>query len=250
MLYFSAATGYRQGTFNSPSGSSPSQFSILEPETNLAFEIGAKTTWLDNRLQLNAAVFDYDYTNMQVFALQQIAGEGAPQNIESNAGKSFERGGELSLKASPSNAWLITAEVGYVDAKFTEFNTVTNTGMPISLAGNRLPRAPQWTAGTMLQYHASLGSGGSVVLQTDWNYRSDYYVNPDNLNNPYIPGRTIGNVRATYVSPSDHWEFGLWAQNVTDKKYPMGGYSLAFANSKILYFGDPLTYGATISLKY
>lgn len=55
-------------------------------------------------------------------------------------------------------------------------------------------------------------NGASVLLHTDWNYRGDYYVNADNLHNPYIPGRTIGNVRAVYTSRSDRWELGSLAQ--------------------------------------
>ena len=50
-----------------------------------------------------------------------------------------------------------------------------------------------------------------------WNYRGDYYVNADNLHNPYIPGRTIGNVRAAYSPRNDRWELAVWARNVTDK---------------------------------
>jgi len=58
MVYLNGSTGYRQGTFSSPSGSSADQFSVLQPEPNLAFEIGAKTSWLENTLQVNAAAFN------------------------------------------------------------------------------------------------------------------------------------------------------------------------------------------------
>jgi hypothetical protein len=36
-----------------------------------------KTSWLDNTLQVNAAAFNYDYTDLQVFVLQPIAA-GSP----------------------------------------------------------------------------------------------------------------------------------------------------------------------------
>jgi iron complex outermembrane recepter protein len=102
----------------------------------------------------------------------------------------------------------------------------------------------------LLQYHWPLVNGASVLLHTDWNYRGDYYVNADDRHNPYIPGRTIGNVRAVYTPRSDRWELALWAKNVTDKHYPMGGYRLGFANSQIFYFGDPLTYGISATIKF
>jgi iron complex outermembrane receptor protein len=249
MVYVNGSTGYRQGTFSSPSGSSVDQFRVLQPETNLAFEIGAKTSWLENRLQVNTAAFSYDYTDMQVFVLQPIA-VGSPLSIESNAGRATDRGGELELKLLPADRWLMSGTVGYVHAIFTRFDTETSAGVPISLAGNRFPRQPQWTASALLQYRQPLVNGASLLLHTDWNYRGDYYVNADNLHNPYIPGRTIGNVRAAYTSGTDRWEVALWARNVTDKHYPMGGYRLGFANSQIFYFGEPLTYGVSGTLNF
>jgi len=140
--------------------------------------------------------------------------------------------------------------VGYTHALFTQFNTTTSTGIPISLAGNRFPRQPDWTASTSLQYRIVVRTGGDVLLHTDWNYRGDYYVNADNLHNPYIPSRTIGNVRASYLSERDTWELGVYARNVTDKHYPMGGFRLGLAMSDILYFGDPITFGADGSIRF
>jgi len=249
MVYVNGSTGYRQGTFSSPSGSSVDQFSVLQPETNLAFELGAKTAWLNNRLQVNAAAFSYDYTNMQVFVLQPIVA-GSPLSIQSNAGRAADRGGEIELKLLPAERWLVSGTVGYVHAIFTRFDTGTSAGVPVSLAGNRFPRQPQWTASALLQYRLPLANDTSILLHTDWNYRGDYYVNADNLHNPYIPGRTIGNVRAAYTPRNDRWELAVWARNVTDKHYPMGGYRLGFANSEIFYFGDPLTYGMSASIYF
>jgi iron complex outermembrane receptor protein len=249
MIYFNAGTGYRQGSFSSPSGASADEFSILRPETNLALEIGAKSSWLHNSLQLNVAGFSYHYSNMQVFILQPILA-GAPLAIERNAARANDRGGELELRSAPTVNWLLTADVGYTHALFTQFNTTTSTGIPISLAGNRFPRQPDWTASTSLQYRIVVRTGGDVLLHTDWNYRGDYYVNADNLHNPYIPSRTIGNVRASYLSERDTWELGVYARNVTDKHYPMGGFRLGLAMSDILYFGDPITFGADGSIRF
>jgi iron complex outermembrane recepter protein len=249
MVYLSGGTGYRQGTFSSPSGSSMNQFSVLQPETNLAFEIGAKTSWLENTLQVNAAAFNYDYSDMQVFVLQPIAA-GSPLSIESNAGKARDRGAELEVKSLPAERWLIGGALGYVHAIFSRFDTETSAGVPVSLAGNRFPRQPQWTASAFAQYQWPLVNGASVLLHSDWNYRGDYYVNADNLHNPYIPGRLIGNARAVYSASGARWELALWAKNVTDKHYPMGGYRLGFANSQIFYFGDPLTYGVSATINF
>jgi iron complex outermembrane receptor protein len=243
------STGYRQGTFSSPSGSSVDQFSVLQPETNLAFELGTKTSWLGNSLQLNVAVFNYDYRDMQVFVLQPIAA-GSPLSIQSNAAQATDRGGEIELASHPAERWMMKGAIGYVHALFTKFDTETSTGQPVSLAGNRFPRQPQWTANAQLEYSWPLANGAALLLHTDWNYRGDYYVNARNAQNPHIPGRTIGNFRATYTPEHDSWELVGWVENLTNKHYPMGGYRLGIAGSDIFYFGDPLTYGISIGLKF
>jgi len=166
----------------------------------------------------------------QVFVLQPMPA-GSPLSIESNAGKATDRGVEIEVKSLPAEGWLISGAVGYAHAIFTKFDTVTSAGVPISLAGNRLPRQPQCTASALLQYRWPLVNGAAVLLHTDWNYRGAYYVNADNLHNPYIPGRTIGNVRAAYMPSTDRWEIALWAKNVTDKHYPMGGVAVTITCS-------------------
>lgn len=54
-LYATYATGFRAGGFNL--GTSSPQYLAYKPETDSNFEIGAKTLWLDGRLDINADVF-------------------------------------------------------------------------------------------------------------------------------------------------------------------------------------------------
>ena len=56
-----------------PAGSTPAcrrisaaQFATFAPETVTAYEIGAKTQWLDHRLQLNVSAFDNEYRSLQI----------------------------------------------------------------------------------------------------------------------------------------------------------------------------------------
>jgi iron complex outermembrane recepter protein len=63
-LYASAAKGTKAGGFND-SATVPEDFTF-DPESNWTYEIGAKSTFLDNRLQLNAAVFLVDWSGPQL----------------------------------------------------------------------------------------------------------------------------------------------------------------------------------------
>src|SRR5690606_31287425 len=60
LLYASYSEGFKSGIFLSGQASP-----VLDPEVVDAFELGMKGLFLDRRLQLNAAAFYYDFTDLQ-----------------------------------------------------------------------------------------------------------------------------------------------------------------------------------------
>jgi iron complex outermembrane receptor protein len=65
LVYASYSRGYRGGTYNGLAFQAANQVYFVEPETVDAFEIGFKSRFLDNRLQLNVSAFHYDYKAQQ-----------------------------------------------------------------------------------------------------------------------------------------------------------------------------------------
>src|SRR4030095_3915984 len=61
MVYGSLSKGYKAGGFNISECAG-----AFDPETLLAYEIGVKTQVADSRVQLNGAVFLYEYDDIQV----------------------------------------------------------------------------------------------------------------------------------------------------------------------------------------
>src|SRR5262249_17120641 len=66
LLYFNYSRGYRSAAFNAQFLFTPSDFTTVEPETLDSYEAGFKTSWLDHRLQIDGAVFHYQYKNQQI----------------------------------------------------------------------------------------------------------------------------------------------------------------------------------------
>ncbi len=95
LLYASYSRGYRGSSFNSQAFFAPDELTIAKPETVDAFEIGAKTQFLDRRLTLNGAVFLYNYKNQQALSLI-----GVLQPLV-NIPKSQIYGAELELVVRP-----------------------------------------------------------------------------------------------------------------------------------------------------
>ena len=67
MLYLSATSGHRAGGYNLVFFSKTPTY---DPEELIAYELGYKSQWLDNSLQLNGSFYFYDYENIHTVATE------------------------------------------------------------------------------------------------------------------------------------------------------------------------------------
>ena len=74
----------------------------FDEETSINYEIGAKTTWLDGQLTINAAAYYIDWSNQQLTQTIQAArrdGVLGSVSFNANVGKSEVKGFELDMRA-------------------------------------------------------------------------------------------------------------------------------------------------------
>src|SRR5690606_35323096 len=76
LVYFRYAHGVKSGGFNT-AATSPAALNVVEPETLDNFELGAKTSYLNNRLIVNGTFFYYLYDDIQV----NVVGPLPPTNV-------------------------------------------------------------------------------------------------------------------------------------------------------------------------
>ena len=72
MLFAKVSSGYKAGGFDN--------LGQYNPESLLAYEIGTKNKFANNKLRLNASAFYYDYKDQQVTIFISTAVGGAIQN--------------------------------------------------------------------------------------------------------------------------------------------------------------------------
>ncbi len=129
MIYVTAAKGFRAGGVNVPLNpqvctAGLAQFGLTVddiptqygPDQVWSYEAGAKVRGLDNKLQLNAAVFQIDWTDIQV----TTSAQGCGQNWNQNGGRARSRGVDFQADFRPVHFLNINASVGYTDAKYTD----------------------------------------------------------------------------------------------------------------------------------
>jgi iron complex outermembrane recepter protein len=219
MGYFSYDRGFKSGEFNN---TNPNQGAV-KPETIDAYEVGAKTEFLEHRLKLNAAAFYYDYTNIQLTALT------FNNVVLTNAAKGKLKGLDFDSDYVPTVAFgrlELTAGLEALTAHYTSFpggvgfepapggGNTTITGADFS--GNEMIRAPNWTLSATANYGFPIGPG-SGDLNVALNHNSGFYWDPDNRlhQNAY----DVLNAQFSYTTPDTHWKFKVGGANLLNKLY-------------------------------
>jgi iron complex outermembrane recepter protein len=189
------------------------------PEKAQTWELGAKSQWLDNRLQLNGAVFNTNYTGIQLNFQQ-----GVSPTIQ-NAGNARIRGFELEMTAVAAEGLTITSSIGYLDAKYKDVlaparvapNPLQNGVIP----GGPLPKTPKFKFNLSPRFEIPAGTG-KVVLLADWTHSSSLWNDTEGAFLLKRPATDLLNGSITYKA-EEHWDLTLGMTNITDERYLVTG---------------------------
>ena len=163
-VYAQAAKGFRVGQANVPIVSLPGEVvpDFFKSDSLWNFEVGAKTTWLDRRLQVNAAAYFIDWSDLQATLLS-----GTGFTYISNAGSAEIKGLELETVALLGNGFTWTTALSFNDGELSE-------DVPtVAPEGTRLPGVPDFTFNTSLQKDFTLGDRPGFA-RVDYLHYGDY----------------------------------------------------------------------------
>ena len=261
LVYASVETGYRSGGFSAATG-----FLTYDPETITAYTIGSKNRFFDNRLQINAEGFVWDYKNQQVNHVG-LDLNGQTANYTQNIGSSKIKGVEVDGKLLITPTTLVSADVQYLDAKQRNFHYLQGPGAPpttgcavtftpgqpapylIDCSGLPSYNTPKWTLNFSGQQTVKL-SDFQVVLTADTQHRSSRYIGF-----AYLPQQLIGSTWATnaqvqFGPTSERWSIAAYIRNIEGDRIPI--YSSLHPTANFLIAGTtaPRTFGVRLSAKY
>ena len=108
MAYASWSEGFKSGGFDTKVSRASEAGRPIREETATNVELGVKSRWLDDRLQVNAAVFSTDFHDLQRITLLFDAVSGVFDGLRvKNAGRASISGAELELAWAPSGSLLL-----------------------------------------------------------------------------------------------------------------------------------------------
>ena len=243
LLFFSAAKGNKPGNFDP---SAPPGFLTVDEEEMWNYEVGAKRSAMDGRLNIQVAGYFIDWTN-QVYRFNDPDPEYGSYFI--NAGETQVMGLDFSVAAILSEQW--TASLGYsrIDSEFQVFessNALTVLG-DSDVSGNETPRTANNSLFASLQFTSPFsGFGGESqwFAGLDISYRGEMFI--DELNLETIEPRTLVNVRGGIDTGTVR--VTAFVNNVTDNDALTTGFR--FGAVALVGLPMPRQAGVSVSLDF
>jgi iron complex outermembrane receptor protein len=249
LLYGSVSRGVKAGGFSLAALQALTGLGAQPVDTEIlwAYEIGMKSAWFDNSLQANAAIFYYDWEDLQSFQLlfDPSLGFGVPQLT--NVPESSLLGGELEVTWVPAQGWFLKAGAGLLDAEIDEPGNLLGVSQ-----GNVLPNSPDLTFNGLVRKEFQLGPG-TFALQTDFRFQDDVSFGLENAPTLNQDGYGILNARGIYSSgPDGRYQITVWGENLTDTEYCGFLAELRGLSENVRCapnIGKP-TYGVTVGMRF
>jgi iron complex outermembrane receptor protein len=264
LLYASAAEGIKTGGFNGYTSGTltllPSEQSFGE-EKNWTYEFGAKNSFLDHKLLLNADVFYIDWTNKQ----SSLAPSNLPPNttgalttvanIYKTTGAATNYGIEIDGMYRPImpltfnfsySAQNPRYSSGSTNTAFVGYCTVGTCPVDGSIGGNVLERQSKYSGAFSGEYRDHLTSEWDYFGGGDVTYQSKQFTDQENLG--FIAPHTLVNARLGFETRN--WKVFVWGKNIFDTLYVDNVFYTQSQQQYTAAFGERRTFGVTAAGKF
>lgn len=215
MVYGSVATGTKAGGYNGRA-TLASELSY-KPEDNTTFELGAKLSFLDSKLVVDAAVYHIKTSNLQINGVS--ADPNNVGQVVKNFGGTRNTGFEFSTTYEPLRKLVFGVGFAYTDPKYSNgtndvsgaatcaavascaarVTTVTTAQGPtktVDLDGTQIEFSSKVTLNLTADYRHAIFAEYEGFVHADYRYESKQYVGLEDLY--YVGSRRLLNLRAGF----------------------------------------------------
>ncbi|MFT3977991.1 MAG: TonB-dependent receptor [Sphingomonas bacterium] len=216
-VYVSYATGSKGGGFvaNDTQLGRTGKYQF-DPERARSWEAGLKLRGEGGLYDLNLAVFNTNFDNLQVSSFNGVS------FVTGNAAKVRSRGIELEGNLRPVSFFSIGGNVAYLDAKYRSYlgpclYNLTSCPLGYSdLSGYRLTRAPKWKWTAYAQVDTPLSDALQLTARGQVNYTG--LTNYQDTQNPatMMPAYTTVDARVAVTNKAQGWDVALIGRNLTN----------------------------------
>ena len=209
MLFASVAKGTKPGGVNGDIDVNP-EFFTYDQEELVAYEFGWKTSWFDDRVIVNGAIFLNDNTEKHANNRDFTSKSGTPRSYIDNIGKTQSSGLELQVAAVIAAGWTANLNYAFTETEIKEYINLTGAGVespgvlddlgattrqeladakrayalldPDSdQSGNELPFTPKHNLTLNTTYEWALSDNYDAFVRVDYRMQSERWVSTNNL---------------------------------------------------------------------
>jgi len=197
-------------------------------EVSTSFEFGSKMEFFDNRLRVNAAVFQTEVEDNQFFEF--YAGPFGLMRVVTTIDELEIQGFEMDFNAVITENLSLFGGAGFLDSEI-----IQNDHRPLS-EGNEAPQAPDRTYNLGAQFEMAVSNTVEMTARLDWQYVGEMAFHTlQGEATPTIwqvfngPGLTqdmskakrdaYDTLNARISFDAENWGVTIWGRNVTDEKY-------------------------------
>ena len=246
LLYLSASRGYKTGGFNTD-GTLDADLREFGAELLWNYEFGFKGSLLDDRLQVQAALFTMEREDIQISSSTvRMRDNGSSEFIDfiGTAAGGRNSGLELNARLRASGTVTLYGNLGLLDTEYESFVNAIGE----NLDGREQAHAPghQYTLGASWQLHPAW------LLDINVQGRDAFY---------FSDSHSARSQRYTLLNASlgwqhNNWRATLWGRNLSDRDYAVRGYFFGndprdgYLEHTYTQLGEPLRFGLTLNLDY
>ena len=258
MTYLSGARGYKGGGFNldrvqvAVAGAPliPPPFIAPVADTSFpgefvdSYELGAKTTWMDGNLLLNATLFHQEFTGFQLnsFLGTSYVVRSIPEVI--SMGVDAEILWQTGVKGL-----MVQGGVTYADTRYGD-DLLPDADLFL-LPGSRISFAPLWSGSASATYEWDIGAEHIGRFNVGAKYLSEHNTGSDLDPQKIQSAYTLVNARVAIGAKNKRWMLEVWGQNLTDETYAQVGFDAPLqTGSWNAFLGAPRLYGMTLRMQY
>jgi iron complex outermembrane recepter protein len=244
LVYASVTRGFKSGVINVGSRND-----VINPEYVWSYELGLKTASADRKLQANLAAFYMDYTDLQVGFV-----DASSVVTTVNAASARNYGLEAELRAKPVQGLTLELFGTYLNAKYRKFVTgdYRQGFKQISVAGNRLQNAPEFSFRAGADYDIPLGSAGKLNARAEVNWQGRVYFTEFNNADATQGAYALVNAGLKFTSANDRYFVDVWGRNLGNALVITNNIITAplFSSVRVGSVAPPRTYGVTLGINF
>jgi iron complex outermembrane receptor protein len=211
LLYANIATGYLEGGFNL--GSTVGLLPNFQPEKLLAYTVGSKNRFDDNRFQINVEAFYYDYKDY-IVSEYLTAGAAAGDFALYNANKTQIYGAEIETQFLATQRDLLTVNLALLHAEYTDFILPVASNGLTDLSGYTAMKSPSVSIQAGYQHTWNIANGARVQAGVTTHFDSSYWTLFDHSPGSAQPSYTKTNVVLSYIAPGNKWHVQAYGDNL------------------------------------